>query len=527
MMMFAVTSMIFAAEGGKLTSSKTPIDPTETVTLTYDGTGTNFANWEPKCFVHAWLNAAEGKTLSKEYTTAWASCNGDGDYAGLDAKVKMTLVSKGKYTIDINIKNFFDVAEADLEKIGKLGIIVRAQYEGDNNKTNNMFINVAVSAGGGEGGGSGEGGEGGEEIKTKALQFVPGVWTTDDAVLAVWAWGKEAAGAWAKFAGEGDTLVANINEKADSVIFVRFETGAALDWNSTIWNRTDNLLLESCGIFFVNDWDKYSWCDAEGSGSGEGGELPAIYETMKLVPGIWNVDGAKFAVFTWGKNVKAEWSEFFAGTGDTLSAQINGNADSLVLVRFAGTVDAPTWENESENVWNKIDKILINHESLVYTVVNWADGQWTPYIPSDLIDGYYLVGTHNGWWNPTSADLFSLNTEAEGEEYQLSKTLTVGQGIKVAQVKDKEIIHWFQDDSYGNEYVVDAAHAGEVTIYFRPNHDGEGWELLEGYIFIMKNSATAIDNAEGEVKAVKVFRDGQLLIIKGEKVYNVMGAIIR
>ncbi|MBQ6724544.1 MAG: starch-binding protein [Paludibacteraceae bacterium] len=142
MVLFTATSVTFASEGGKITPSKASFGPTETVTLTYDGTGTNFANWEPKCFVHAWLVAAEGQTFSKNYGTDWASCNGDADYAALEAKLKMTFVSKGVYTIDMNIKDFFNVAEADLAKIGKLGIIVRAQYEGDNNKTEDMFLNV-------------------------------------------------------------------------------------------------------------------------------------------------------------------------------------------------------------------------------------------------------------------------------------------------------------------------------------------------------------------------------------------------
>ena len=142
----ATVTMAWAAQGGTLTSSKTPIDPTQTVTLTYDGTGTNFANWEPSCFIHAWLVAADGQTLSKSYSTDWASCNGDGDYASLASKLKMTYSgTKGKYTISMNIKEFFNVADADLPKIGKLGVIVRAQYEGDNNKTNDMFVNVAYT----------------------------------------------------------------------------------------------------------------------------------------------------------------------------------------------------------------------------------------------------------------------------------------------------------------------------------------------------------------------------------------------
>jgi hypothetical protein len=39
------------------------------------------------------------------------------------------------------------------------------------------------------------------------------------------------------------------------------------------------------------------------------------------------------------------------------------------------------------------------------------------------------------------------------------------------------------------------------------------------------NTTTTIDNTNAEATAVKVLRDGQLLIIKGDKTYNVVGQI--
>ena len=141
-MLFSVA--MWAKEGGKLTSSATPINPTETVTLSYDGTGTNFANWQPKCFIHTWLVNKEGETFSGNYNMSWASCNSDADYNSLPAKVKMTFVSNGKYSISMNIKEFFNVADDDLAKISKIGVIVRAQYSGDNNQTNDFFITVSI-----------------------------------------------------------------------------------------------------------------------------------------------------------------------------------------------------------------------------------------------------------------------------------------------------------------------------------------------------------------------------------------------
>jgi hypothetical protein len=144
---------------------------------------------------------------------------------------------------------------------------------------------------------------------------------------------------------------------------------------------------------------------------------------------------------------------------------------------------------------------------------------------SKLEDGFYLAGTHNSWSNFTADDHFTKNEAASGEEYYLNTTLTVGQGIKVVHVTDETIDGWYPD-GMDNEYVVNAAHAGSVTIYFRPGGNVD-WAELGGFIYIAPNGTTAIDNADTDVPAMKLFRDGQLLIIKGEKVYNVMGAVIR
>lgn len=138
------TTMIWAAEGGKLTASTDPIDPTQDVTLHYDGAGTNFANWEPSCFVHTWLVPKSGETFSKGYSTEWISCAGDAAYAAIDAKRKMTLISKGHYEMVINIKSFFGVADEDLTKIAKIGVIVCTQWviNGGNNQTIDLFAAV-------------------------------------------------------------------------------------------------------------------------------------------------------------------------------------------------------------------------------------------------------------------------------------------------------------------------------------------------------------------------------------------------
>jgi hypothetical protein len=139
----------FAWEGGTLTSNPSPIVPNQSVVISYDGAGTNFVNWTPKCYVHIWLNPKSGQTFSKAYGTAWVNIIGDAAYDALDNKIKMThdgVDNSGKYSMTISsLFDYFSVEEVDKSKIGELGIIVKTQYVGENengNRTNDLMLTV-------------------------------------------------------------------------------------------------------------------------------------------------------------------------------------------------------------------------------------------------------------------------------------------------------------------------------------------------------------------------------------------------
>ena len=142
-----------------------------------------------------------------------------------------------------------------------------------------------------------------------------------------------------------------------------------------------------------------------------------------------------------------------------------------------------------------------------------------------LDNGYYIIGL-NGWdvTDLTADDMF-WSTGIETGEYSLNVTLAVGNEFKVVYVKDDKIETWFPE---GDNYKVDAAHAGAKTIYFRPGYNGnEDWHA--GCIYVAPNSdiTTGINAINADAKAVKVIRNGQLLIIKGEKTYNGLGTLVR
>jgi len=145
-----------------------------------------------------------------------------------------------------------------------------------------------------------------------------------------------------------------------------------------------------------------------------------------------------------------------------------------------------------------------------------------------LTDGYYLVGKFGGIdaWSVidlTAEKLFAANADAEGE-YSLQYTLAEGDEIKVVSVVDDAIVTWYPAE--GANYIVDANHAGETTIYFRPAGNEE-WAPFGGYIYVVPTGTVDIDNTAADVKAVKVLRDGQIYIIKGDKMFNVLGTLVR
>ena len=148
-----------------------------------------------------------------------------------------------------------------------------------------------------------------------------------------------------------------------------------------------------------------------------------------------------------------------------------------------------------------------------------------PVVEPTLADGFYLIG-QNGWnVAALSADLlFAANPNNEGE-YVLTTTLAENDGVKVVKVENDAIVAWYPDGE-GNEYKVDAAHAGEKAIYFQETYK-EDWAAFGGYIWIDSNGATAIDNTAIDAKAEKMLRNGMILIIKGDKTYNVMGQIVK
>lgn len=144
-----------------------------------------------------------------------------------------------------------------------------------------------------------------------------------------------------------------------------------------------------------------------------------------------------------------------------------------------------------------------------------------------LANGYYLVGKFSGVdaWSVedlSDAKLFVVNPDND-KEYQLSYTFAVGDSIKVVEVEDDAIKTWFPA---GANYGIDDHHNGATTVYFRPDYQGgEGWH--EACIYVVPTSTVDIDITNDGIHAVKVLRNGQIFILKGDKTYNGQGQLVK
>lgn len=142
-----------------------------------------------------------------------------------------------------------------------------------------------------------------------------------------------------------------------------------------------------------------------------------------------------------------------------------------------------------------------------------------------LTNGYYLVGKFGGddAWDPVAENLFAVNPDNENE-YQLSINLAVDDEVKVVYVENDAIVTWFPAE--GDNYVIDDHHNGATTMYFRPDYQG-GEDWFAGCIYVVPTSTVGFENTAADTKAVKVLKNGILVIEKNNKTYNVLGQMVK
>ena len=184
----------------------------------------------------------------------------------------------------------------------------------------------------------------------------------------------------------------------------------------------------------------------------------------------------------------------------------------------------------SKHVANSEDGLVFDKdgEYTIYLKLKFeADEIYVAPLPDEggddpVADGFYLIGTFNDW-TPSAQYAFVLNPDAApAVEYMVSVDLQEGDKLKGLAVIMGQWIYYPE----GDDIVVPAEYAGKCTIYFRPEYNPD-WAAFGGHIYIAKQSGQGIDEILSEGKAVKVLREGQVLIMKGNRTYTPMGQLVK
>lgn len=382
-------------------------------------------------------------------------------------------------------------------------------------------------------------------------------WTINEnqqpAAVAVHYWGGASASTtWpgvrmAPVTGEEGMWSYDVPADVDGLIFVRVNgSGDIADWGA----KTGNLTLQTDGknLFTITN-EEPTWGDPGCTGEwsvygpaegGEGGE-----EEQGVVLPVVKLAGS---LTSWEEPV------LMVNAEDSLSATLTLNLGiddyQLKIVSDGNWLTRAGNDGmyEMHRDWNHVDHLnLINSGDNIKLITDVA-GEYTftwTYADSTLVvtfpekpetvlaDGFYLIGNINGvevldWTveNINKNYLLARNTDAtENEEYKIEVTLAEGDAFQVVSVANDVIAVWYPGGTENN-YVVDAEHAGQSVIYFRPNADG-GEDWFHNKIYVAAAGGTGIDNTAVDAKAVKMIKNGMLLIIKGDKTYNVMGQIVK
>ena len=187
----------------------------------------------------------------------------------------------------------------------------------------------------------------------------------------------------------------------------------------------------------------------------------------------------------------ATWNVSFAAAGNYLvtldMSAPNGHNYGVALLSADGATSIASVSEGGQKGDTGIKKLGViavpaagNYKVKLTNATKWSEAVINSIAIANYVPEYYLVGTMNNW-TEAEAYKFAVNPE-NAAEYMLTTTLAEGDSLKVKS----DVNVWFPDNAAN--YGVDAAHAGEKTVYFRPDGQG-GNDWYNGVIYIAPNPA--------------------------------------
>ena len=282
-------------------------------------------------------------------------------------------------------------------------------------------------------------------------------------------------------------------------------------------------------------------------------------KTLYLQPNDdWKKDGARFAIYAFGNG--DAWYDMTAASEGYYQATVDDKYPTVIFCRMNGSVSDNDWPNK----WNQTQDMTIESDKNLCVINGWDNaGSWSVYGEGggdqpgggdnpggeDLEESgeghdFALMGSIGGDWN-IQEQLPEFMFDARGRWSGTLASHPAKQNISYVVMIDEE----------GNQYKTKGwagENATSVTLYWANGFENSNvWQLPAGEtIYLIMRKCTfkgsievekvdqttydaytidwgsenqAIENTVVTEKARKQIIDGQLVIIRGDKMYDATG----
>ena len=379
-------------------------------------------------------------------------------------------------------------------------------------------------------------------LQAKTIYLNAGdVWNNSSAVFFVHSWSTaEDATDVQMTLLDGNIYKADINDDHNMAIFLRLAPGKTeVVWedNNDCWGRTDNQTLEEGKDLFT--------VTAYRAGSKYSDGTWSAYSSDPVVEPEPEV--AKYYIAGTMTDWAAKMVEMTAGNGDTLTATIALEADSLYefkVVRIQGTdtvwygnVEAATMVYGNSTGWwlkgevnvglrttKAADYLFIfekNENNMISVVIPDPETIDDP----ELDLGFYLAGDMTNWADG------KVKFEDGTITMSLSEVKTYE--MKVIEVTAEGMVWYSADGEMNKDNCTDWILYSDVNANIRLVVETAGeytfnWNADEKKLSVVyPSSTTGWDEIRMEGVSAKVLVDGVLYIIRDNKMYNVQGMQVR
>ena len=290
-----------------------------------------------------------------------------------------------------------------------------------------------------------------------------------DPALFVHAWNDDGFYQTVKFAlVEGQTIVykATLDEKAESILIARCETGASdIVWGdestpSNVWNQTDNMTLGEHDMFvfesYIQDTNKFTVTNNEN------------FDPTKTYKADETPASGYYLVGTFNGWVASDEYQLIQDAESTNKYSIKGvelaSGDKIKVQDPSKGNDgyygnAGTWENCGFTVEDNGNVVL--NEAGTYDIDFYLQGDNNNHIvptkkgepqPPVTEDGYYLVGnfTEPTW---TALEAYKLTADAENVNHYKISNVTLAKEAEL-KVKDDKNNVWYTNATEGDLYTL-------------------------------------------------------------------------